>query len=82
MTLQHQVDGPPRDLETRIAERTFGKDRCENALWVVESLLAMTLGWLEPNALGRYLIIAQAIAVAAIAVLEFVGLRKARRLAL
>ena len=53
-----------------------------NGLWVVESLLALTLGWLEPNALGRYLIIAQAIAVAAIAELEFVGLRKARRLAL
>lgn len=53
-----------------------------NALWVVESLLALTLGWLEPNALGRYLIIAQAVAVAAIAELEFVGLRRARRLAL
>ena len=48
-----------------------------NALWAVESLLALALGWLEPNAVGRYLVIAQAIAVAVIAELQFFGLRKA-----
>ena len=51
-----------------------------NALWAIESVLALAFGWLEPNALGQALIIGQAIAVAVIAELQFVGLRRASRL--
>lgn len=49
-----------------------------NALWAVESVLALAFGWLEPNATGSALIIAQAVAVAVIAELQFLGLRRAR----
>jgi hypothetical protein len=49
-----------------------------NALWAIESVLALAFGWLEPNALGQAFIIGQAIAVAVIAELQFVGLRRAR----
>ena len=52
-----------------------------NALWAVESMLALAFGWLEPNALGRAFIIGQAIAVAVIAELQFVGLRRAKAVA-
>jgi hypothetical protein len=50
-----------------------------NALWAIESLLALAFGWLEPNLPGRVFIIGQAIAVAVIAELQFVGLRRARQ---
>ena len=49
-----------------------------NALWAIESVLALAFGWLEPNALGQAFIIGQAVAVAVIAELQFVGLRRAR----
>ena len=49
-----------------------------NALWAVESVLVLAFGWLEPNATGSALIIAQAVAVAVIAELQFLGLRRAR----
>jgi hypothetical protein len=48
-----------------------------NALWAVESLLTLAFGWLGPNALGRAFIIVQAVAVAVIAELQFIGLRRA-----
>jgi hypothetical protein len=48
-----------------------------NALWAVESVLALAFGWLEPNELGQTLLIAQAAAVAAIAELQVVGVRRA-----
>jgi hypothetical protein len=49
-----------------------------NALWAVESVLALVFGWLQPNALGQWFVIAQALAVAVIAELQFIGLRRAR----
>jgi len=52
-----------------------------NALWAVESILALAFGWLEPNSLGRAFIIAQAVAVAVIAELQFIGLRRAKAVA-
>jgi hypothetical protein len=48
-----------------------------NALWAVESLLTLAFGWLDPNALGRAFTIVQAMAVAVIAELQFIGLRRA-----
>jgi hypothetical protein len=49
-----------------------------NALWALESVLALVFGWLQPNALGQWFVIAQALAVAVIAELQFIGLRRAR----
>jgi len=49
-----------------------------NAIWAIESLLALWTGWLEPNTLGTAFVVAQAIAVAAIAEAQFVGMRRAR----
>jgi hypothetical protein len=52
-----------------------------NALWAVESVLALAFGWLEPNSPGRAFIIAQAVVVAVIAELQFIGLRRAKAVA-
>jgi hypothetical protein len=52
-----------------------------NALWALESVLALLFGWLQPNALGQWFVIAQALAVAVIAELQFTGLRRARAVA-
>lgn len=52
-----------------------------NVLWIVESALVLMLGWAQPTALGYGFVIAQAAAVAVIADLQFVGLRRAQRTA-
>jgi predicted tellurium resistance membrane protein TerC len=49
-----------------------------NALWAVESVLALVAGRLEPDALGRSFIVAQAVAVAVIVELQIIGLRRAK----
>jgi len=49
-----------------------------NALWATESLLALWVGWLDPNALGTAFVVAQALAVAVIAEVQYIGLRRAR----
>ena len=48
-----------------------------NVLWVVGSLWLMVSGWIAPNALGYVFITAQALAVALLAALEHVALRRA-----
>jgi hypothetical protein len=52
-----------------------------NALWVVESAALLLLGWVEPTRLGTAFVVAQALAVAAFAELQFVGLKRSRRAA-
>jgi hypothetical protein len=47
-----------------------------NALWAVDSVLLLFTGWIEPTVLGEVFVIAQAIVVAVLAELEFVGLRR------
>jgi hypothetical protein len=47
-----------------------------NVLWAVDSVLLLLIGWIEPTALGEVFVIGQAIAVAVLAELEFVGLRR------
>jgi hypothetical protein len=49
-----------------------------NALWVVDSLLALALDWFTPTAIGQVLIAVQAVLVAGLAALQYVGLRRAR----
>ncbi len=47
-----------------------------NALWVAASLLLLVSGWIAPNAIGWVFVIAQALAVAVLAVLEHGALRQ------
>jgi hypothetical protein len=47
-----------------------------NVLWTADSLLLLVTGWVTPTQLGYALVIAQAIGVAVLAALEYVGLRK------
>jgi hypothetical protein len=47
-----------------------------NALWTVDSLLLLLTGWVEPTNLGYVVVIVQALGVAMLAGLEYVGLRK------
>jgi hypothetical protein len=47
-----------------------------NALWAADSILLLLTGWVEPTALGEVFIIAQALAVAVFAELEYLGLRR------
>jgi hypothetical protein len=46
-----------------------------NTLWVVGSLLLVLAGWITPNALGTTFLVAQALVVAVLAVLEHGALR-------
>lgn len=47
-----------------------------NALWVVDSVLLLFTDWVTPAALGTAFVLAQATAVAVLAELEFMGLRR------
>ncbi len=47
-----------------------------NAIWVVDSLLLLANGWVQPNGLGQAFIVIQALAVALFAELQFLGLRR------
>ena len=47
-----------------------------NVLWVVDSLLALALDWFTPTTAGQVLIAAQAVLVAGLAALQYVGLRR------
>ncbi|MDP3745436.1 MAG: hypothetical protein Q8Q88_00165 [Phenylobacterium sp.] len=52
-----------------------------NAIWAIESLMLLALGWAQPTPLGYAFVIGQALAVAAFAELQFMGLRRSQRLA-
>jgi hypothetical protein len=47
-----------------------------NVLWVAGSFLLLLFGWVDPNSLGKTFIIGQALIVAVLAELEFMGLRR------
>ena len=47
-----------------------------NALWTVDSIVLLFTGWVQPNALGQAFIVAQAVAVAVIAELQYIGLKR------
>lgn len=47
-----------------------------NAGWVLASLLLLATGWVAPNSLGIAFVLAQALAVAALALLEAAALRR------
>jgi hypothetical protein len=48
-----------------------------NAVWVVDSVLVLATGWVEPTGLGYAFVIVQALAVLVLAELEWVFLRRA-----
>ena len=47
-----------------------------NALWVADSFLALGLHWFTPTTAGEVVIGVQAVAVAALAALQYAGLRR------
>ncbi len=47
-----------------------------NVLWVVDSLLALALDWFTPTTAGQVLIAVQAVLVAGLAALQYVGLKR------
>jgi hypothetical protein len=47
-----------------------------NAVWVLESVMVLALQWVRPTPFGYAFVIAQAIAVAVIADLQFIGLKR------
>ncbi|KQZ57538.1 MULTISPECIES: hypothetical protein [unclassified Lysobacter] len=50
-----------------------------NACWVIDSVLLLVSGWVSPNALGVAFVVAQALAVAVFAELQYFGLRRQQR---
>lgn len=49
-----------------------------NALWAIDSLVALALDWFTPTTVGQVLIAAQAVLVAGLAALQYVGLKQSR----
>lgn len=48
-----------------------------NVVWAIDSLVLLVTGWVDPNLLGYACVIGQAVVVAVLADLEYVGLRRA-----
>lgn len=47
-----------------------------NAVWVIDSVVLLVAGWVQPNARGYAFIVGQALFVAVLAELEYMGLRR------
>jgi hypothetical protein len=47
-----------------------------NALWTLDSFLILLAGWVAPNAFGYAFVVLQAVGVAVLAGLEFVGFKR------
>ena len=47
-----------------------------NALWALDSLLLLLMGWVDTTRLGEYFVIGQAAIVGVLAEMEFLGLRR------
>jgi hypothetical protein len=47
-----------------------------NALWAIDSILLLLTGWVAPTELGSTFVVAQALGVAAFAILEYFGLKR------
>jgi hypothetical protein len=45
-------------------------------LWALDSVLLLVSGWIEPTVLGEMFVLGQALIVAVLAELEFLGLRR------
>ena len=49
-----------------------------NAVWAIDSLIALALDWFTPTTVGQVLIAVQAVLVAGLAALQYVGLKQSR----
>jgi hypothetical protein len=49
-----------------------------NALWAIDCVLLLVLGWIQPNLFGHAFVTLQAAAVAAFAGLQYAGLARSR----
>jgi hypothetical protein len=47
-----------------------------NAVWALDSVLLLVAGWIEPTRLGEVFVLGQAVVVAVLAELQFIGLRR------
>jgi len=47
-----------------------------NALWALDSVLLLALGWVSPTLLGSAFVLAQALAVAVFALAQYAGLQR------
>ena len=52
-----------------------------NVLWVLDSIVLLLSGWVQPSALGVGFVLAQAAAVGVLAELQIIGLKRAPELA-
>jgi hypothetical protein len=52
-----------------------------NALWVIDSVVLLMSGWVQPTAFGSAFIVTQAVAVGVLAELQYIGVRRAATLA-
>jgi len=52
-----------------------------NALWAIESLAILALGWVQPTALGYAFVVFQAVVVGVFAELQFIAVRRTTRVA-
>ena len=49
-----------------------------NAVWVIDSLLLLVIGWVSPNLFGYAFVIARALAIGLLAELQWFGLKHSR----
>ena len=63
-------------LRTRISRTPIFLLVVCNALWAVDSVLVLLLGWIEPTVLGEVFVVGQAVIVGVLAELQFIGLRR------
>lgn len=59
-----------------ISRRVVGAVIIVNALWVLDSVLLLFTGWVEPTTLGYAFVLAQAVVVGALAEAQYIGLRR------
>lgn len=52
-----------------------------NAVWTINSIALLFTGWVSPNMLGQAFVAAQAVSVAIIAELQYVGLKRSSAMA-
>lgn len=47
-----------------------------NAVWAIDSIALLFTGWVSPNLLGQAFVVVQAVSVAVIAELQYLGLKR------
>lgn len=50
-----------------------------NALWAIDSIALLFTNWVQPNMLGQAFVVMQAVTVAVIAELQYIGLKRSEQ---